>query len=66
MLSSFARSSRGHAVHLLIDEPHEVADVGLGEDVLPDLGDGQPLETLAFRRGVSQVPLPRFSRDWQT
>ena len=34
----------GYPIHLLVDEPHEVTNVGLGEDVLPNLVDGEPLE----------------------
>ncbi|MCY3888003.1 MAG: hypothetical protein OXG19_09960 [Chloroflexi bacterium] len=34
-----------HAVHLLADQAHEVADVGLGEDVGAELVDDEALET---------------------
>ena len=36
----------GHTVHLLVQHPHEVADVGLGEDVVPYLTDDGRLEAL--------------------
>ncbi len=41
----------GHAVHLLVDQPHQVADVGLGEDVVPDVGDDDVLEGLGVEPG---------------
>ncbi|MCY3507106.1 MAG: hypothetical protein OXH41_13185 [Chloroflexi bacterium] len=49
-----------YPIHLLVDEPHEVSDVGLGEDVLADLVDDQPLEPLrvqARRLAGSTAPL---------
>ncbi|MDE2885991.1 MAG: hypothetical protein OXO53_13010, partial [Chloroflexota bacterium] len=41
-------------VHLLVDHLDEVAHVGLGEDVLPDLVDDEALEVLGVesRRGA--------------
>ncbi|MDE2669004.1 MAG: hypothetical protein OXI51_05045 [Chloroflexota bacterium] len=35
-----------HAVHLLVQHAHEVADVGLGEDVVAELSDDRLLEAL--------------------
>ena len=52
----------GHAVHLLVEHPPEAADLGPGEDVLPDLVDDQPLEALrveARRLAGSAAPLSR-------
>ena len=34
----------GHPVHLLVHQPHQVADVALGENVVPNLFDDHPLE----------------------
>jgi len=36
----------GDAVHLLVKQSHEVADVGLGEDVVAELADDRLLEAL--------------------
>ncbi|MDE2669815.1 MAG: hypothetical protein OXI51_09210 [Chloroflexota bacterium] len=41
----------GNAVHLLVQHAHEVADVGLGEDVVPYLADDGLLETLGVEPG---------------
>ena len=45
------------AVHLLIDQAHQVADVGLGKDVLANLIDDEPLEACRVEaRGVTGAP----------
>ena len=41
----------GHPVHLLVQQLHQVSDVGLGEDVLPDLVDDELLEALGVEPG---------------
>ncbi|MDE2682821.1 MAG: hypothetical protein OXI54_01560 [Chloroflexota bacterium] len=41
----------GHTVHLLVQQLHQVADVGLGEDVVPDVGDDNLLEGLGVEPG---------------
>ena len=41
----------GHAVHLLVEHAHEVADVGLGEDVRADLVDDERLEAARVEPG---------------
>ena len=46
----------GHAVHLLVYEPHEFADVALGEDVVADLLDDEPLEVLRVQAGRLAAP----------
>ena len=41
----------GHAVHLLVQQLHQVSDVGLGEDVGPNLIDDELLEALGVEPG---------------
>ncbi len=41
----------GHPVHLLVQQLHQVADVGLGEDVGPNLIDDELLEGLGVEPG---------------
>ena len=49
----------GDAVHLLIQHPHEVADVGIGEDVVADLADDGLLEALRVEPGrLARLPAP--------
>ena len=50
---------------LLVQQLHQVSDVGLGEDVGANLIDDDLLEFLGIEPGVSQAPLPRLSREWQ-
>ncbi|MDE2669304.1 MAG: hypothetical protein OXI51_06580 [Chloroflexota bacterium] len=46
-----------NAVHLLVDEPHEFADVSLGEDMLAKLLDDETLEVLRVEpRRVAAPP----------
>ncbi|MDE2933853.1 MAG: hypothetical protein OXS47_08290 [Chloroflexota bacterium] len=46
-----------HAVHLLVHEPHQFADVALGEDVLAKLLDDESLEVLRVQpRRVAAPP----------
>ena len=40
-----------HAVHLLVQQPHQVAYVALGENILADVGDDDVLETLGIQPG---------------
>ncbi len=47
-----------HAVHLLVHQAHQVADVGLGENVLPDVGDDDVLEFLGVESGSVAGPAP--------
>ncbi len=41
----------GHAVHLLVQQLHQFPDVGLGEDVVPDVGDDGVLEVPGVQPG---------------
>ena len=41
----------GHPVHLLVQQLHQVSDVGLGEDVGPNLIDDELLEALGVEPG---------------
>ncbi|MDE2859895.1 MAG: hypothetical protein OYI31_02440 [Chloroflexota bacterium] len=41
----------GHPVHLFVQQLHQVPDIGLGEDVLPDLPYDEVLEALGVEPG---------------
>ena len=50
-------------MHLLGHQSHHPLDVALGENAFPNQADNIPSNRLELTLGVSQAPLPRFSRE---
>ena len=57
---------QGDTVHRLVRQPQQVADASLGQNILTQVLYCEFLNRMAFSLEIWPMPLPFFSREWQT